>query len=165
MKKILFFIMLTMIVVACNSKEERLNKQLKTTIADYMQQNIKGFTVDSVIFLGKVDSLNAVDYAFLCKQVYQNYKEQIESNILFYIEPETPDERVDQFELMEQYEMVKAKIMSCDSMMLCDQTDTTALYCYFVAARVCGKFSGESQQMEVGFPISTDFQVQEIKFE
>ena len=67
MKKILFFIMLTMIVVACNSKEERLNKQLKTTIADYMQQNIKGFTVDSVIFLGKVDSLNAVDYAFLCK--------------------------------------------------------------------------------------------------
>ena len=139
-----------------------MEKKLKATIVEYMQANVEGLQVDSVLILGQ-DSLNDMDFAYMNKIVLQNAQEEMENNYLLYIEPETPEERVNQFELNKNLEWIKAKISYWDSVMLDNGTDTVTFQYYFVTSRIYGKIGQMSQTYEIGFPISSDFKVQELQ--
>lgn len=150
------------ILCSCGLKQKRTEQKLKNTIVEYMQANVEGLQVDSVHILG-TDSLSDMDFAYMNKVMLQNAEQEIEGNYLLYVEPETPEERVDQYELNERLEWVKAKMCYWDSVMLDDATDTVKLQYYFVASRIYGKIGETVQTFDVGFPISTDFKVQEIQ--
>ncbi|MBP5412180.1 MAG: hypothetical protein J6Y47_02865 [Bacteroidales bacterium] len=161
-KRIFIYACIALLLCACSLRQQSVEKKLKATIIEYMQANVDGLQVDSVLILGQ-DSLNDMDFAYMNKIVLQNAQEEIENNYLLYIEPETPDERVDQFELNKRLEWIKTRINYWDSVMLDDNTDTIRFQYYFVSSRVYGKIGQTSQTYEIGFPISADFKVQELQ--
>jgi len=161
---ILVFFVFICSVFGCKNQQEKLKTALTKVIVSYTEKNMLGFTVDSVSILG-IDSLTDLDFAYFQKVVYENRESEIRANKMLYIYPVTDEEFDEQEKLKLQLQTTQNHILSCDSILLDNRTDTVVVQYLFVAAKIFGKNKkGEIETHEIGFPIDKNFTVKEIAF-
>ncbi|MBQ5533628.1 MAG: hypothetical protein IIU04_08770 [Bacteroidales bacterium] len=146
-----------------NSRQERLENNLKEAISVYMSENLPAdVSVDSIVVL-HIDSLSDYSYLlFVEKPVAENYAEQL--NLEYNSYPEDGDVKV-----LEQRQRVADKITGVVSRLealdreLSDpRTDSTNLKCFFAAVRIYMKKGNQVLEPEYyGFPVTPDFRVLE----
>lgn len=162
MKRYIFVWILLVLTCACSNKEQQLKEKLTQTITQYAQSNIQGLHVDSVNIHG-IDTLTDMDFAYMSKVILQNKQSELESHYLMYSEPETAEERIEQYELNRKLDEIKNNVIYWDSVLLDNNTDTSSLRYYFVSVSIFGQVGHlGSQKYDIGFPITTDFKVKEI---
>jgi len=152
-------------VFGCGNRSEKLNKKIEKVITSYMEENMDGFTVDSVSIMG-IDSLTDLDFAYFQKIIYENRESEILANRMLYIYPDTDEEFDAQEKLQLQLKTIQNRINLCDNILLDDRTDTVSVNYLFVATKIFGKYkNGTIQIHEIGFPIDNkNFKVKEIDF-
>jgi hypothetical protein len=163
-QKIFFTVAVFVFVVfGCSEyKQKKLEMKLTNVITSYMEQRMDGFRVDSVSILG-IDSLTDLDFAYFTKIILSNHEEQLYKNPALYIDPVSDKEFDEQEKLQLQLQQIQRHIAQCDSILLDEKTDTTALQYFFVGTTVYGKNKqGDKQRHEIGFPINKHFEVKEI---
>jgi len=162
---IIVFCVLLGFAFGCGNQDERLKIKITKVITSYMEENMEGFTVDSVNIMG-IDSLTDLEFAYFQKIIYENRESEIFANRMLYIYPITDEEFDEQEKLQSQLQNIQSRIQLCNNVLLDIQTDTVSVNYFFVAAKIFGKDKkGETQIHEIGFPIDKNFIVKEIDFE
>jgi len=159
---IMVFFVFACLVVGCKNQNERLKIKVTKVITSYVEENMEGFTVDSVLIMG-IDSLTDLDFAYFQKIIYENHESKILSNRMLYLYPITEEEFDEQEKLQSQLQAIRDRIQLCDNILLDIQTDTVSVEYFFVATKIFGKDkNGETRTHEIGFPIDKNFIVKEI---
>jgi len=162
---IIVFCVLLGFAFGCGNQDERLKIKITKVITSYMEENMEGFTVDSVNIMG-IDSLTDLEFAYFQKIIYENRESEIFANRMLYIYPITDEEFDEQEKLQSQLQNIQSRIQLCNNVLLDIQTDTVSVNYFVVAAKIFGKDKkGETQIHEIGFPIDKNFIVKEIDFE
>jgi hypothetical protein len=149
----------------CQSPEQKLNSRLRQTITSYMTDQQQKIEIDS-IRIYHIDTLTALDFAYMYKLVLENVQNTIYQNPVLYMEHPGQEQLTQQEKLQQQLAFVSDKLLECDQILSNPTTDTVGVKCFFAASKVCGKDSaGNAIETEIGFPINTDFKVIEMPVE
>ena len=154
-----------MMLVACESKEERLERQLSETIRQYLAENLPSeMQVDSLQFL-HVDSLTEYQYLlYVERPIAENHLEELHEAYSTY--PDDGD-----VSLLEKKQQIGDEITAIinrldrfEDRLVNNLADTTRLKCYFVSVKVYMKQENQVLEPEYyGFPITPDFEVLETE--
>lgn len=160
--KVLFYAMsVCFLLSACESRQEKLERQLKEVIGGYMTENMQvGISIDSVCIL-HIDSLSEYQYLlFVEKPIAENYAEQLNARYNSYPEDGDAVEMEQRQEIGGQITEVVNKLEALENRM--ETADTAGLKCWFVASRIYMKKGNQVlEPAYYGFPITPDFRVLE----
>ncbi|MDR1793148.1 MAG: hypothetical protein LBR36_06905 [Bacteroidales bacterium] len=135
-----------------------MRERLQSVIADYMQSD--DFQVDS-IQIYHIDSLTELDFQFLHKQILINQLDMVYEDTNLYGTDTVLKEKLEH-----KAEILAQQINFCNDLLSSPQIDTVNLRCFFVASKIFGKDkTGQITNIEIGFPINTNFKVEEIRIE